>query len=142
MAFVTVFLVATFFLYLGFYFLVAWVLRMGTPMDAVWASLHRVGLGGTATLLLLVVFIFLRLADVSLETNMLVGTALLWGLRLGIWTWATIRVYRVTRWRKWKLAVVVVAGLALNLGIDAASSRFLSTGPLKPSFNSWEFRLG
>jgi hypothetical protein len=142
MLFVILILTSTFLVDSGFYLLMAWILRMGTPIDAVRAAIHRVGLGGAATLLLLVVFIFLRLAEVPPETNKGVGTVLLWILRLGIWTWVTLRIYRVTWWRKWKLAAVVAGGLALNLGVDASSDRICSAGAFKPSFNSWEFRLG
>ncbi len=52
------------------------------------------------------------------------------------------RVYRTTRWRKGKLAVMVLAGLALNLAIDLGLERLQGPDrPLIPSFGSWDFRL-
>jgi hypothetical protein len=46
-------------------------------------------------------------------------------------------VYRVTRWRKGKLALGTVAGLALNFGIDLA----LQKAAWMPTFGTWAFRL-
>jgi hypothetical protein len=141
MAFAAILLAVTFALYGGFFYLLALALQMGTPVDAAWAAAHRTWLGASGTLVLLVVFIFLRMADVSLETNRLVGTVVLWGLRIGIWAWVATRVYRVTRWRKGKLAIVLLAGLALNFGIDFGLERLSPDRALIPSFGSWEFRL-
>src|SRR6185295_4073319 len=139
MSFVALLLLGSGVLYCGFFYLLARVLDMGTPVDALWAGAHRLWLGGSGTLVLLVVFIFLRMGQVPLETNRLVALVLLWLLRAGIWIWVTTRVYRVTRWRKWKLAVAVAAGLALNFGIDFALEKLGS--PFAPAFGSWEFRL-
>jgi hypothetical protein len=141
MGFVALLLAATFALYAGFFYLLARVLVMGTPVDALWAALHRTWLGAAGTLVLLVVFIFLRMGDVSLETNRFVGTVVLWALRSAVWVWVATRVYRVTRWRKGKLAVALLAGLAFNLGIDFALERLSSNRAWIPSFGSWEFRL-
>jgi hypothetical protein len=141
MGFVALLLAGTLALYAGFFYLLARALDMGTPVDALWAAMHRTWLGAAGTLVLLVVFIFLRMGEVSLETNRLVGTVVLWGLRTGVWVWVATRVYRVTRWRKGKLAVALLAGLALNLGIDFALERLSPDRAWIPSFGSWEFRL-
>ena len=67
------------------------------------------------------------------------GSIAVWIIRAGIWTWVTTRVYRVTRWRKWKLAVVVAAGLALNVGVEFGLSQLGDWSA--PAFGSWIFRL-
>jgi hypothetical protein len=141
MGFVALLIAVLFVLYGGFFYLLARVLDMGTPVDALWAAMHRSWLGAAGTLVLLVVFIFLRMANAPLETNRLVGTVVLWGLRIGIWAWVATRVYRVTRWRKGKLAIVLLAGLALNFGIDFGLERLSPDRALIPLFGSWEFRL-
>jgi hypothetical protein len=141
MGFVALLIAVMFALYGGFFYLLARALDIGTPIDALWAAMHRSWLGAAGTLALLVVFIFLRMANAPLETNRLVGTVVLWGLRIGIWAWVATRVYRVTRWRKGKLAIVLLAGLALNFGIDFGLERLSPDRALIPSFGSWEFRL-
>jgi len=120
-----------------FYYLIALALQIGTPLDAVWAALYRTGLGVAATLLTLVVHIFLRLADASTEGMATAGHLSVWVLRLAVWIWVTTWVYRVTRWRKGKLAVVVLAGLALNFGLDYG----LQKAAFAPTFGTWVFRL-
>ena len=50
-------------------------------------------------------------------------------------------VYRVTRWRKGKLALAVLAGLALNYGMDAAIAKIGETTPLLPALGEWVLRL-
>src|SRR5437016_2793729 len=116
--FVVLFLAAKFAIYCGFFFLVARVLGIGTPWDALRAGLHRTWLGAAATIVTLVVFIFLRFADVAVETNLRVQTVVIWLLRAALWIFVSTHVYRVTRWRKGKLAALVLAGLALNAAID------------------------
>src|SRR5258706_2933623 len=109
MSFVAALLVAEFALYGGFFYLISKLLDIGVPLDALWAAVHRAWIGAAGTLLLLVVHIFLRLGGAEPETLALAGSIAVWLIRAGIWTWVTTRVYRVTRWRKWKLAVVVAA---------------------------------
>jgi hypothetical protein len=112
------------------------------PLDSLRAGLHRTWLGAAATIATLVVFIFLRFGNADPQTNRLVGTVLLWLLRAGLWTYVTTHVYRVTRWRKGKLAVAVLAGLALDLAIDVGLGRLQAARPdFLPSFGSWDFRL-
>lgn len=139
MGFVALLLLAEFVLYAGFFFLLSKILDIGVPLDALRAAVHRAWLGAAGTLLLLVVHIFLRLGNAELDTMLRAGAMAVWLVRAGIWTWVTTRVYRVTRWRKWKLAVVVVAGLALNYGVEYGLSRLGAWSA--PTFGSWIFRL-
>jgi hypothetical protein len=127
----------SFLVYAAFFYLLALALQIGTPIDAVWAGLYRTGLGAAATMGTLVVHIMLRMFFVSPEGTELAGHFAVWALRLAVWIWVTTWVYRVTRWRKWKLAVVAAAGLALNFGIDVG----LQKAALMPSFGTWAFRL-
>jgi hypothetical protein len=139
---VGLFLAAKFAIYAGYFFLIAKVLDIGAPLDALRAALHRTWLGAAATIASLVVFIFLRFGNVAVETNQQVQTVLIWVLRAGVWIFVTAQVYRVTRWRKGKLAVVVLAGLALNAAIDFGLYRLQGTpNGFMPSFGHWEFRL-
>src|SRR5258706_10984065 len=137
---VVLFLVAKFALYCGYFYLISLALRIGTPVDSLRASFHRTWLGGAATLVTLVVFMFLHLGGVSVEQNRRVGTALIWLLRLALWIFVTTRVYRVTRWRKGKLAIVSLLGLALNFGVDFGLDRLQGRGgDFMPSLGHWEF---
>jgi hypothetical protein len=65
----------------------------------------------------------------------------MWVLRLAIWVWVTTRVYRVTRWRKGKLAAVTAAGLALEFAVDFGLTRLQESHPFMPVLGEWEFRL-
>jgi hypothetical protein len=130
--------VGAFVVYGAFYYLISLGVQIGTPLDAVWAALYRTGLGVAATLLTLVVHIILRFADVSTQGMETAGRISVWVLRIAVWIWVTTWVYRVTRWRKGKLAVVVLAGLALNFGVDYG----LQKAAFAPTFGTWVFRLG
>lgn len=142
MGYVALFLLAKLVLYLGFYFLLSKVLDIGVPLDALRAAFHRTWTGGAATLACLVVYMGMRMSGADAESNALVGTALIWLLRAAVWTGVTVRVYKVTRWRKGKLAVIVLLGLALNFGVDYALVRLQGGGPaLMPSFGDWNFRI-
>ena len=123
--------------YAAFFYLLSLALQMGTPLDAVWASLYRTGMGAAASLVALVVHIALRMFMASPGTIEIAGHVSVWMLRVGVWTWVATWVYRVTRWRKGKLAISVLAGLALNFGIDYG----LQKAAFLPSFGSWAFRL-
>jgi hypothetical protein len=123
--------------YAVFFYLLSLALQMGTPLDAVWASLYRTGMGAAASLVALVVHIALRLCMVAPEGIQIADHVAVWVLRVSIWTWVATWVYRVTRWRKGKLALSVLAGLALNFGIDYG----LQKAAFLPSFGSWAFRL-
>ena len=139
MAIVLVLIAGTFAIYCGFFYLLALALQMGTPLDALKAGVVRSGLGLAGTLLSLVVHIFLRLANAPLETMVRASDTAAWAARIGIWVFVLTWAYRVTRWRKWKLAVGVAAGLALNYGIDFALGRLGEAWT--PFFGSWAFRL-
>ena len=139
MGILAVLIVGTFAIYCGFFYLLGLALQMGVPLDALKAGVVRSGLGLAGTLLSLVVHIFLRLADASVETMVLASTVAGWAARIAAWTFVLTWAYRVTRWRKWKLAVGVAAGLAVNLGIDFTLGRL--GGAWSPAFGSWVFRL-
>jgi hypothetical protein len=130
-----------FVLYTGFFYLLSRILDIGVPFDALKAGFHRSWLGAGTTVVCLMAFMMLRIAGVSPEANQVVGTALLWLLRLALWTWVATQVYRVTRWRKGKLAIVVAAGLALNLGIDLALLQLEKREPFMPFLGTWQLRL-
>ena len=134
---VALLIAGSFVVYAGLFYLLSLALQMGTPLDAVWAGLYRTGLGTAATLLTLVVHIFLRLATASPESLQLADQISVWLLRIALWIWVTTWVYRVTRWRKGKLAVTVLVGLALNFGIDYG----LQKAAFTPAFGTWAFRL-
>jgi hypothetical protein len=139
MPLIVAYLVAQFVLYLVFYFGMSKALVLGSGLDPVKAAFHRSWLGGGATLGVLVVYMSCRLAKVEPESSRMIGAASVWLLRLPVWILATIWVYRVTRWRKGKLAILVALGLALNLGGDLMIERLL--GPGAPAFGQWVFRL-
>ena len=61
MGFVALLVAAKFALYLGFFFLLARILDVGTPLDALRASAHRTWLGAAATLATLMSYMVLRL---------------------------------------------------------------------------------
>jgi len=130
-----------FVLYTGFFYLLSRILDIGVPLDALKAGFHRSWLGAGSTVACLMAYMMLRVAGVSQEANQVVGTALLWMLRLALWTWVATQVYRVTRWRKGKLAIVVAAGLALNLGIDLALLQLEKREPFMPFLGAWQLRL-
>ena len=130
-----------FVLYGGFFYLHGLVLRMGVPFDALRAAFHRLWIGVAATLACLVVHMILRMSGASTETGLTVGAVLLWVFRAGVWIWVETSVYRVTRWRKGKLAVSVLAGLALNYGMDAAIAKIGESTPILPALGEWVLRL-
>lgn len=131
---------AQFVVYGAFFYLHGLVLQMGVPLDALRAAFHRLWIGVAATLVCLVAYMILRLSGASPETLRAVGGALIWLLRAGVWTWVETSVYRVTRWRKGKLAVSVLAGLALNVGMDAALAKLGESTPLLPALGEWILR--
>ena len=130
-----------FVLYTGFFYLLSRILDIGVPLDALKAGFHRSWLGAASSVVCLVAVMMLHMAGVSQEANQVVGTALIWLLRLALWTWVATQVYRVTRWRKGKLAIVVAAGLALNLGIDLALLQLEKREPFMPFLGTWQLRL-
>ncbi len=138
---IAAYLAAKFALFCGLFYLCGIALQIGVPLDALRAGFHRTWLGASATILCLVAYMFLRMGGASIEANRAVGTGLLWILRLALWVWVTTHVYRVTRWRKWKLVVVAAAGLALDFGVDWAVMRLQESHPFLPALGEWDFRL-
>ena len=130
-----------FVLYGGFFYLHGIVLQMGVPFDALRAAFHRLWIGVAATLACLVAYMILRMSGASTETSLSAGAVLLWLSRAGVWIWVETSVYRVTRWRKGKLAISVVAGLALNYGMDAAIAKLGESTPILPALGEWVLRL-
>jgi hypothetical protein len=138
---IAAFIAAKFVLYCGFFYLSGIALQIGVPLDALRAAFHRTWLGAAATMVCLVAYMILRMSGASFEANHLAGTGLMWVLRLAIWVWVTTRVYRVTRWRKGKLAAVTAAGLALEFAVDFGLTRLQESHPFMPVLGEWEFRL-
>jgi len=138
---IAAYIAAKFVLFCGFFYLSGLVLQIGVPLDALRAGFHRTWLGASGTIVCLVAYMFLRLGGASIETNRAVGTGLLWALRLALWIWVTTRVYRVTRWRKGKLAAVAAAGLALDAAVDFGMARLQESHPFMPALGEWDFRL-
>jgi len=139
---VALFLAGKFAIYCGFFFLIGKALDIGVPFDAVRAGIHRTWLGAAATMVVLVAYIFMHMGGAPVEQSRFVGSILIWALRAAIWIFVATWVYRVTRWRKGKLAIVVLAGLALNFAIDFGFDRLQGThGAFMPSFGHWDFRL-
>jgi hypothetical protein len=130
-----------FVLYTGFFYLLSRILDIGVPLDALKAGFHRSWMGAASSMVCLMAFMMVHMAGVSAEANQVIGTSLIWLLRLALWTWVATQVYRVTRWRKGKLAVVVAAGLALNLGIDLALLQLEKRELFMPSLGTWQLRL-
>lgn len=138
MGFVALFVAAKFVLYLGFFFLLARVLDVGTPLDSLRAAAHRTWLGAAATLVTLMSYMVLRLLGATEESNAFTGAVLTWLLRAALWLWVTTWIYRVTRWRKGKLALLVLLGLALDFGVDFGLARLPENSRL-PAFGGWTF---
>lgn len=140
--FVLLLLVVKFGLACGFFYLLSRLLDIGVPVDALWGGLHRTWLGAAATMATLVVYMFLRLGNAEPDTGRWVTAGALWLCRAGVWTYVSADVYRVTRWRKGKLVVLVLAGLALDAAMDFGLDRLQAArGDMVPSFGSWTFRL-
>ena len=132
---------AEFVLYLGFFYLLGLILQMGVPFDALRASFHRLWLGAAATMVCMVAYMLMHLWGAGPDTYRPVGAFLIWASRVGIWIWVATSVYRVTRWRKGKLAISVLAGLALSFGIDVALEKLQETTPVLPALGDWILRL-
>jgi hypothetical protein len=138
---VAAFIAAKFAVTCGLFYLLGLVLQIGVPLDSLRAGFHRTWLGAAATMVCLVAYMVLHLSGLSPEANRAAGTGLIWVLRLAVWTWVATHVYRVTRWRKGKLAAVVAAGLALDFAIDFGLARLQESHPFMPALGDWDFRL-
>ncbi|HZE96824.1 MAG TPA: hypothetical protein VE981_07345 [Planctomycetota bacterium] len=138
---VAAFLAVKFVLYGGLFYLLGFILDIGVPLDSLRAGFHRTWLGVGATIASLILYMVFRMAGLTPQQNRTAGSVVIWILRAAIWTAVTVHVYRVTRWRKGKLAIVVAAGLALNLAIDFGLERLQGSHPFMPSLGQWELRL-
>ena len=125
----------------GLFYLLGLLLQMGVPLDALKAAFHRSWLGAAGTMGGLVVYMIARMLGASGETTALLGALLLWALRLGIWAGVITSVYRVTRWRKGKLAVAMGTMLALDVAIDAGLAHVHQQHPILPAMGSWTMQL-
>lgn len=134
-------LAAKFVLYCGVFYLMALVLQMGTPLDALRAGFHRTWLGAAGTMVCVVATILARLWGSSADVIQALVLVLLWTARLAVTLWVVTTVYRVTRWRKGKLAVVVAVLLALDFGTDLAVSRLQEAKPFMPVVGPWLLQL-
>lgn len=134
-------LAAKFVLYCGVLYLLSLVLQMGTPLDSVKAGFHRLWTGASGTMAALVGYMLTRLWGTSWENTVLIGTFLLWACRVAAWAWVITTVYRVTRWRKGKLAVSMAVMLALDFGIDFAVGRLQASHPFLPYLGNWPLQL-
>lgn len=134
-------IVAKFVLLAGVFTGLGLVLQMGTSLDALRAAFHRTWLGAAGTVVVAVVHILARVWGSQPETIGMLSLVVLWGLRLAAAAWVTARVYRVTRWRKGKLALVLVTLLAVDAGADYAVARIEESHPFMPTMGTLTLRL-
>ena len=127
---------AKFVLYCGVFSLLGLILQMGTPIDSLKAAFHRTWLGAAGTMVVVVVHILARVWGSQPDSIRMLCLVLLWGLRLAAAAWVTTQVYRVTRWRKGKLAVALVVLLAVDAGVDFAVARIQETHPFMPTMGT------
>lgn len=132
---------AKFLLWCGVFALLGLVLQMGVPLDALKAGFHRTWLSAAGTMALLVGYMITRMLHASPETLDGVVGLLIWTLRVAAWTWVVTSVYRVTRWRKGKLAITLAVVLALDAGVDAGLARLQEAHPFLPALGDWTLRL-
>ncbi|HVR83321.1 MAG TPA: hypothetical protein VMU54_03360 [Planctomycetota bacterium] len=132
---------AKFALYVGVFYLLGLLLQIGVPFDALRAGFHRSWMGAAATMVCLVGYMITRMLHASPETVAGVVRFLTWVLRLAIWTWVVTSVYRVTRWRKGKLAILMAVVVALDIGIDAGLAWIQQSRPFMPAMGEWTLEL-
>jgi hypothetical protein len=132
---------AKFALYAGVLCLLGLILKIGVPLDSLRAGFHRSWLGGVATMVCLVAHMITRMLGATHETTAGVVAVFTWALRLAVWAWVITSVYRVTRWRKGKLAVVMAVVLALDFGLDVALARIQESHPFLPTQGQWTLEL-
>src|SRR5579862_3898685 len=130
-----------FVLYAGVFSLLGLILQIGVPIDALRAAFHRSWMGAAATMVCLVGYMITRMLHASPERAAMVVVFLTWALRVAIWTWVVTSVYRVTRWRKGKLALMMAVVLALDFGIDYGLGRLQQSHPFLPAMGDWTLEL-
>ncbi len=128
-------------LWCGVFYLLGLILPMGVPLDALKAGFHRTWLGAAGTMGGLVVYMIARMLGATRETTTLLDAAVLWTLRLAVWAWVITSVYRVTRWRKGKLAIALATMLALDLAVDTGLARLNREHPFLPALGWWTMEL-
>ena len=141
MAVVAGLIAAKFVVYVAVFYLLGLLLAIGVPFDAVRAGLHRSWLGAAATMACLVAYMITRMLHASPDTLSAVVGFLTWILRASIWAWVVTSVYRVTRWRKGKLAIVLATVVALDFGIDCGLARLQASHPFMPALGEWTLDL-
>jgi hypothetical protein len=132
---------AKFALWCGVFYLLGLILSMGVPLDALKAGFHRTWLGAAATMAGLVVYMIARMLGAAKDTTSFLDVLVTWGLRVGLWLWVVTTVYRVTRWRKGKLAIVMVTVLALDAALDFGLARLNQDHPFLPALGTWTLRF-
>lgn len=132
---------AKFVLLAGVFYGLGLILQMGAPLDALRAAFHRTWLGAAGTMVCVVAYILARLWGSSPEAIRLIGLALLWGLRLAAAAWVLTTVYRVTRWRKGKLAIAMGVLLAVDFGVDYVVGRIQESRPFMPALGEFVLQL-
>lgn len=132
---------AKFALTAGVFYLLGLILQVGVPLDALRAAFHRSWMGASATMVCLVGYMITRMLHATPETVAAVVAFLTWALRVAIWAWVVTSVYRVTRWRKGKLAIMMAVLLALDVGIDAGLARIQQSHPFMPALGEWTLSL-
>lgn len=132
---------AKFAAYAGVCWALSAALQVGVPLDALRAAFHRTWLGAAATMACLVAYMIVRMLHAAPVAVDAVVTFFTWAFRAAIWVWVLTSVYRVTRWRKGKLAVFAAVVLALDFGMDAGLARIQQAHPFMPAMGEWTLRL-
>lgn len=117
------------------------VLQVGVPLDALRAAFHRTWLGAAATMVCLVAYMITKMLHAGPDAVDAVVAFFTWALRVALWVWVLTSVYRVTRWRKGKLAAFAAAMLALDFGMDVGLARLQQAHPFMPALGEWTLRL-
>jgi hypothetical protein len=133
--------VAKFAVYAGALWGLAAALQVGAPLDALRAAFHRTWLGAAATMGCLVAYMITKMLHAGPDAIDAVVTFFTWALRVALWIWVLTSVYRVTRWRKGRLAIFAAALLALDFGIDVGLARLQQAHPFMPALGEWTLRL-
>ena len=141
MAVIAGLIAAKFALTAGVFYLLGVILQVGVPLDSLRGSFHRTWMGASATMVCLVAYMITRMLHAMPETAAAVVGFFTWALRVAVWAWVITSVYRVTRWRKGKLAIMMATMLALDFGIDAGLARIQQSHPFMPAMGEWTLAL-
>jgi len=134
--------------YLLFFLIVGRAMAHGSAARALLAAFHRFWLGLAATALDLAAILLLAwILGTSVErgiANQIFVTGLVWGFRALAWHLSLVWAHPSLRDRIGARTVIVLLGLALNLGIDLllwGGWIRVGGGPFAPSLGSWDVRL-